>query len=427
MRFSVLSNPVRSEVADWDGDKSVSFVPMDAVGELGGMDASQERPIADVYNGYTYFAEQDILIAKITPCFENGKGAIAQGLKNGVGFGTTEFHVLRPLPGMSNRWLFYLTMSDAFRQIGGAEMLGAGGQKRVPEDFIKNLRTGIPPLDEQEHIAAFLDWKTAQIDALIAKKQALIEKLKEKRLAVITNAVTKGLDSSIEMEESGVSWIGLIPKHWSVRRLRFVVGRIEQGWSPQCEAETAATDQWGVMKVGCVNGDQFDINENKALPEDVVALTEYELVGGDVLVSRANTKELLGSAAVVPHDVRAKLLLCDKLYRLRAEPSMDERFITLVLRTPAARYQYERAATGSSSSMQNIGQDTLKNVIVTMPPKDEQMMICGYVEKVTAHVDLMVASAEGVICHLTEYRTALITAAVTGQIDVRHIAIPEPA
>ena len=124
--------------------------------------------------------ENDILIAKITPCFENGKGAIARGLKNGVGFGTTEFHVLRPLQGMSERWLFYLTKCDFFRKIGGSEMLGAGGQKRLPEDFIRNLRVGIPSFSEQEKIADFLDWKTGQIDALIAKKQALIEKLKEK-------------------------------------------------------------------------------------------------------------------------------------------------------------------------------------------------------------------------------------------------------
>jgi type I restriction enzyme, S subunit len=177
LRFSILSNPVRSEVAHWKDDELVSFVPMEAVGEQGGIDASQEKPIGDVYTGYTYFSEQDILVAKITPCFENGKGAIAAGLKNGVGFGTTEFHVLRPLQHISTTWLFYLTMSDPFRKIGGSEMLGAGGQKRVQEDFIKNFKTGIPPLAEQQKIAIFLDWKTGQIDALIAKKKELMGKL----------------------------------------------------------------------------------------------------------------------------------------------------------------------------------------------------------------------------------------------------------
>lgn len=229
LRFSVLSNPVRSEVAHWEKETAVSFVPMEAVGEQGEIDASQEKQISDVYNGYTYFVEHDILIAKITPCFENGKGAIARGLKNGVGFGTTEFHVLRPLQGMSERWLFYFTKCDSFRKIGGSEMLGAGGQKRLPEDFIRNLRIGIPPLAEQEKIADFLDWKTGQIDALIAKKQALIEKLKEKRLAAITQAVTKGLDPAAPMRPSGISWLGKVPASWSVKRLRYCAGTVTSG------------------------------------------------------------------------------------------------------------------------------------------------------------------------------------------------------
>ena len=200
LRFSILSNPIRSEVAHWDNETLVSFVPMDAVGEQGEIDASQEKQLADVYNGYTYFLENDILIAKITPCFENGKGAIAKGLKNGVGFGTTEFHVLRPLLGMSERWLFYLTKCDFFRKIGGSEMLGAGGQKRLPEDFIRNLRVGIPFFSEQEKIANFLDWKTAQIDALIDMKLGLsrslkgVELLTEYRTALITAATTGQID-----------------------------------------------------------------------------------------------------------------------------------------------------------------------------------------------------------------------------------------
>lgn len=426
LRFSILSNPVRSEVADWEDDTLVSFVPMDAVGEQGGIDATQEKPIGDVYTGYTYFAEQDILIAKITPCFENGKGAIAEGLKNGVGFGTTEFHVLRPLQGISVQWLFYLTMSDAFRKIGGSQMLGAGGQKRVQEDFIKNFRTGIPSLAEQQQIAAFLDWKTGQIDALIAKKKELLEKLKEKRLAVITQAVTKGLDSAAPLRDSGIPWLGLVPKHWEVKRLRFATGRIEQGWSPQCENQPADEDAWGVMKVGCVNGDEFDSLENKALPLDLEPMPEYELRPKDILISRANTKELLGSAAIVPENVRSKLLLCDKLFRLRPTAGVDEEFLTCYLRTPAARYQYEREATGSSGSMQNIGQGTIKNLVVFLPPLGEQKVIFQYIQQEVAKLDALVNNIQTVVERLTEYRTALITAATTGKIDVRDVAIPVP-
>lgn len=194
LRFSISSNPVKSQVAKLNYDLLVSFVPMEAVGEQGGIDLSQEKPIGDVYGGYTYFANGDIVIAKITPCFENGKGAIAEGLLNGVAFGTTEFHVMRPLENVCQRWLFYLSISDAFRKIGASEMLGAGGQKRVPEDFIKDFRTGIPSLPEQRTISDYLDLKNEQTNALIAKNEQLIEKLTEYRTALITAATTGKID-----------------------------------------------------------------------------------------------------------------------------------------------------------------------------------------------------------------------------------------
>jgi type I restriction enzyme S subunit len=222
IRFACLSNPIKSELKNIKGDEKVSFVPMEAVGEYGGMILETEKELNSVYNGYTYFAENDVVVAKITPCFENGKGAIARGLTNGVAFGTTELHVLRPFEGYSNRFIFYLSISNPFREIGASEMLGAGGQKRVPENFLKNFRAGMPGLTEQEMIADFLDQKTAQIDQLIGKKQALIEKLNEKRTAMITRAVTKGLDESVPMKDSGVEWLGKVPEHWEVKKTKFL-------------------------------------------------------------------------------------------------------------------------------------------------------------------------------------------------------------
>jgi type I restriction enzyme, S subunit len=211
-----------------------------------------------------------------------------------------------------------------------------------------------------------------------------------------------------------------VPEHWGVKRLRFGVQRIEQGWSPQCDNQPAEADAWGVMKVGCVNGDEFDAMENKSLPPELEPMPEYELHPKDILISRANTKELLGSAAIVPMDVRPKLLLCDKLFRLRPEVGIDEEFLTCYLRTPAARYQYEREATGSSGSMQNIGQGTLKNLVVVFPPLVEQRAIFQYVRIETSKMDVLMEKAASVISRLTEYRTALITAATTGKIDVRN-------
>ena len=172
LRFALTMNPSKGEIRLEDSDL-VSFVPMDAVGEYGGIRLDDEKELAEIGSGYTYFCDDDVVVAKITPCFENGKGALAKGLTNKTAFGTTELHVLRADPGqLEPKFLFYLTISDVFRKLGESEMYGAGGQKRAPEKFFKDFRAGLPPLEEQQAIARFLDFKTAQIDALIAKKRA---------------------------------------------------------------------------------------------------------------------------------------------------------------------------------------------------------------------------------------------------------------
>jgi len=225
LRYRARINPSRSELNGTPGDLDVSFVPMEAVHEYGGLTLDQTRPLAEVATGYTYFRDGDVLAAKITPCFENGKGSIANGLVNGIGFGTTELHVLRPCAGLDRRFLFYVTISHAFRRLGAAEMYGAGGQKRVPDDFIRDFRQPIPSSAEQKAIAAFLDRETARIDALVEKKRRQIDLLPEKRSALISHAVTKGLDPTAPMKDSGIEWLGHVPEHWELLQLRPVVDK----------------------------------------------------------------------------------------------------------------------------------------------------------------------------------------------------------
>lgn len=219
-----------------------------------------------------------------------------------------------------------------------------------------------------------------------------------------------------------------LPGHWGLRRLRFLAGRIEQGWSPQCENLPADDDAWGVMKVGCVNGSGFDWGENKALPIDLEPLIEFELRPGDVLVSRANTRELVGSAALVPNDVRAKLLLCDKLFRLNPLTEVNPRYLVYWLRTPAARFHYERDATGASGSMQNIGQDTLKDVLVPLPPVDEQEHIANFLDWKTGQIDLLVSKRRHLVEKLRERRLAvtfrLATLGLRADAPLRESEIP---
>ena len=159
-------NPNKKELLNFNGN--VSFLPMSNVSENGKIDLSINRNIDDVRKGFTFFKDNDVIVAKITPCFENGKGAPVFGLLNGVGFGSTEFHVLRPKNTVNTVWLYHVTMLSKFRVEGERKMTGSGGQRRITKDFINNFKLNIPPLALQNEFAEFV----AQVD----KSQLAIQK-----------------------------------------------------------------------------------------------------------------------------------------------------------------------------------------------------------------------------------------------------------
>ena len=154
-----------------DPEQKVSFVPMASVSEEGFIYSEDERQLKDVRKGYTYFQGGDVLLAKITPCFENGKAAFVSGLPNNTGFGSTEFHVLRPGKDVDAKYLFYQIWNPVFRFVGEKNMTGTAGQKRVPVDFLKRYKIPLPPLKEQKRIAAILD----KADAIRHKRQQAIK------------------------------------------------------------------------------------------------------------------------------------------------------------------------------------------------------------------------------------------------------------
>ena len=168
---------------------------MEAIGENGTLSLDISKPIAEVETGYTYFKEGDVTIAKITPCFENGKGAIMRGLLNGFGFGTTELIVVRPQKEKAiSSFLYWLFSSTYFRKIAEGWMYGAGGQKRVPDEFIRLFKIGLPPLEEQIQISNFLDGEVKKIELLIQEALIGINLLQERRSALISAAVTGQID-----------------------------------------------------------------------------------------------------------------------------------------------------------------------------------------------------------------------------------------
>lgn len=155
-KFSELCqiNPSKNEIKELEDNIEVSFIPMSAVSIDGIVNVAEKAKLKKVKTGFTYFKENDVLFAKITPCMENGKGGIAKNLKNGIGFGSTEFHVLRPLKNISTSyWLYYVTMLPQFRKSAENMMTGSGGQKRVPSSYFETLKINIPPIELQNQFA----------------------------------------------------------------------------------------------------------------------------------------------------------------------------------------------------------------------------------------------------------------------------------
>jgi type I restriction enzyme S subunit len=319
-------------------------------------------------------------------------------------------------------WLSYFCQTDAYWGYVAGSQIQATIQNVSAEKYA-NLYLPIPPLPEQTAIASFLDAETSKIDSLVSEQRRLIELLKEKRQAVISHAVTKGLDPDVKMKPSGIEWLGEVPEHWEVIRIKYAITSIEQGWSPQCEISPVESDeQWGVLKVGCVNYGRFTPEQNKALPSTLEPQPELGIRKDDLLISRANTIELVGSAAVAERDY-GNLMLCDKLYRLRMDHSrLCPRFLCCFLTCEIAREPIELGATGASPSMKNIAQSAILELWFAAPNIDEQLQIVTAIQEQCEALTKLIAQAERAIELLQERRTALISAAVTGKIDVRELA-----
>ena len=172
----------------------VTFLPMENVTETGELDCSIKKPISEVRTGFSSFAKGDVVVAKITPCFENGKGACLDDLDTEIGFGTTEFINLRPSKKILSRYLYMITMTQAFRKLGEEVMTGSAGQKRVSVNYIKNFTVGIPSIDEQQEILAEIDSRLAQIDRAIDIERQDIKLLQELKARIVSDAVTGQID-----------------------------------------------------------------------------------------------------------------------------------------------------------------------------------------------------------------------------------------
>lgn len=315
---------------------------------------------------------------------------------------------------LDTRFYFYWLKHSA----EGLNALGRGSTfLELSTEDLKSLRVPLPQLASQRAIADFLDAETARIDALIAAKENLLAMLAEKRRALVTQAVTRGLDPSVPMRDSGIPWLGEIPAHWDEVRLRFLFDRIEQGWSPQAESREPSENEWGVLKLSAVSRGYFDESAAKALPPELEPRLDYEVQAGDFLLTRANTPSLVGDVCFV-EATRPKLMLCDLIYRLALRPKLvDGRYLAHFLGLPLGRSQIEADARGTSSSMVKISQEHIKSWLVLLPPLQEQVEITAHLNRDLEAISRIESASTATLGLLRERREAVIAAAVTGQLE----------
>jgi type I restriction enzyme S subunit len=284
-------------------------------------------------------------------------------------------------------------------------------------DF-KRIVCAMPTLEEQEAIANYLDAELVEMNSAISSQERIIELLKERRSAIITQAVTKGLDPQAKMKDSGVPWLGHVPAHWEVKGLKFLLSANQGGaWGD----EPTGLGDTIVLR----STEQTQTGEWRIEDPEVRSLSETErkktlLKKGDILVTKASGSEAhIGKASLVDDAVASlNAGYSNFMQRLRARPGIEPQLILFMLNSKAVRDQFVYLSN-STSGLGNISASVLNNVLVAEPPESEQFGIVEHIAKECRGIDSAINKVERMIELLKERRSALITQAVTGQIDVR--------
>lgn len=329
-----------------------------------------------------------------------------------------DMKALIPEEGMVSEYLAYLIQGLNDRLLDEWVKQGATVES-IEHQSMANTPIPVPPLEQQLAIASYLDVETARIDGLIDAKGELLALLRGLDLTAFFGALAARAVGKPGRTDDRVRWLANLPFSWERCKVKHLVLSFDQGVSPQCESRVPDEGEWGVLKVGCVNSGQFDPLESKALPLEISPVPEVTVEEGDLLVSRANTKDLVGRSAVAARSF-PRLMLSDKLYRLKLDRTRClPDFVRRLMWIPSVRQMIEERATGASPSMLNIDRRTILELPIPLPPVDEQEQILQEAEKANSAAQYLIRHVENEIDLLREMRSATVTDAVLGRIDVR--------
>ena len=327
-------------------------------------------------------------------------------------------HRVRPLSDQDcSRFFYYLMRFLAASGVFVAES-NPNTINHLTAVQLRHYRALFPPRSEQVAVAAFLDRETAKIDALVARKERLIEVLQEKRTALITRAVTRGLDPDVPMKDSGVEWLGELPAHWEALRLfrltpperKVMYGIVLPG--------PDVRDGVPIVKGGDVSRERLSLERlNRTSPDIEARHARSRLRGGDLVYAIRGS---IGDVEIIPDALEGANLTQDAA-RVAYTAGIHGRWLLYALKSRGVFSQLEARALGAT--IRGINIRDLKRAIVPLPPPSEQRAIAAYLDRETAKIDALVAKIREAIERLKELRSALISAAVTGKIDVRETAV----
>jgi type I restriction enzyme, S subunit len=307
------------------------------------------------------------------------------------------------------KFVFYSLISDRNNII---ELAQGGGQPNISQEIVKNLRVFAPNIATQKSIASFLDRKTAAIDTLIAKKQRLIQLLEEKRTALINQAVTKGLNSIAPMKDSGIPLIGEIPEHWDivlVKRVAYVRYGLGQ---PPPEVKN------GLPLIRATNiksGSIFEQNMIYVDPDEVPKGRNATLAAGEIIVVRSGA--YTGDSAIIPQKYEGAIAEYDMVVTIKKGSSQ---FIAWQLLSQHVRY-FQFAINQLRAAQSHLNAEELNETILCFPPTEEQKQIILFLRAKTDQIEALGSKTKSSIEKLQEYRRSLITAAVTGKLEIGEV------
>ncbi len=325
--------------------------------------------------------------------------------------------VLRPLGGIDIGFVHHLLRSIPFQE----EFYRYG--KGIVADLwstnyseMRNIVLALPSIPEQTTIVTFIDHETGKIDALIAEQEQLIALLAEKRQATISHAVTKGLNPDAPMKDSGVAWLGQVPERWSVLPLKRLLADVKAGpFGSALTKDMYVPNGYRVYGQEQVIPADFTVGDYYIDDSKFAELKQYSVMAGDILISCVGT---FGKIAIVPANIEPGIIN-PRLIRLRVKSSLSAQYLEAVLRSSVVFEQFSMVSRGGTMDVINIG--TLNAVTLAVPPIGEQGEILSFINSEIAKLDTLRVESENAISLLKERRSALIAAAVTGQIDVRSV------